>query len=89
MNKIVSNTLFIAGLILVGMSLFYIFQIIRLDLWEDVIFRIVSVLAFIGGGVFIGLSRIIRNQETIIQLLRNSKFNDAVGAIINRPDAGR
>jgi len=89
MNKIVSNTLFIAGLILVGMSLFYIFQIIRLDLWEDVIFRIVSVLAFIGGGVFIGLSRIIRNQETVIQLLRKSKFNDAVGAIINRPDAGR
>ena len=89
MNKIVSNTLFIAGLILVGMSLFYIFQIIRLDLWEDVIFRIVSVLAFIGGGVFIGLSRIIRNQETVVQLLRKSKFNDAVGAIINRSDAGR
>jgi len=77
MNKIVSNILFIAGLILVGMSLFYIFQIIRLDLWEDVIFRVVSVLAFIGGGVFIGLSRSIRNQETIIQLLRKSKFNDA------------
>jgi hypothetical protein len=69
MNKIISHTLFIAGIILVGMSLFYIFQIIRLNLWEDVIFRIVSVVAFIGGGIFIGLSRVLKNQDTLIQLL--------------------
>ena len=76
MNKVVSNILFVTGLILVGMSLFYIFQIIRSDLWEDVIFRIVSIMAFIGGGIFVGLSRIVRNQETIIQLMQKSKFND-------------
>ncbi|MCL2247881.1 MAG: hypothetical protein FWC13_01275 [Oscillospiraceae bacterium] len=73
MNKIVSNVLFVAGLILVGMSFFYIFQIIRLDLWEDIIFRIVSVMAFIGGGVLMGLSRIIKNQEAIIRLLQKTK----------------
>jgi len=70
MNTIISNILFAAGLILVGMSLFYISQIIRLDLWEDVIFRIVSIMAFIGGGVFIGLSRVLKNQNTLIQLLQ-------------------
>jgi len=74
MGKIISYTLFITGLILVGMSEFYIFQIIRLNLWEDVIFRIVSVMAFIGGGVFIGLSRMLKNQEKLIQLL--TKSND-------------
>ena len=74
MGKIISYTLFITGLILVGMSGFYIFQIIRLNLWEDVIFRIVSVMAFIGGGVFIGLSRMLKNQEKLIQLL--TKSND-------------
>lgn len=73
MNKIISNALYVTGLILVGMSLYYIFQIIRLDLWEDVIFRIVSVLAFIGGGVFIGLSRILKNQDTLIKLMQKSK----------------
>jgi len=72
-NKIISNALYVTGLILVGMSLYYIFQIIRLDLWEDVIFRIVSVLAFIGGGVFIGLSRILKNQDTLIKLMQKSK----------------
>jgi len=77
MNKVVSSILFVTGLILVGMSLFYIFQIIRSDLWEDVIFRMVSVMAFIGGGIFVGLSRIVRNQETIIKLMQKSKFNDA------------
>ena len=73
MNKIISNALFVAGLILAAMSLFYIFQIVRLDLWEDVIFRIVSVMAFIGGGVFIGLSRVLKNQDELIQLLRKNK----------------
>ena len=72
MNKTISNILFIAGLILVGMSFYYIFQIIRLNLWDDVIFRVVSVMAFIGGGVFIALSRIIINQAQIIQLLQNA-----------------
>jgi len=76
MNKIISNALFVAGLILVGMSLFYIFQIVRLTLWEDVIFRIVSVMAFIGGGIFIGLSRILKNQDALIQLLQKSKTNE-------------
>jgi len=70
MNKIISYTLFATGLILVGMSGFYILQIVRLNLWEDVIFRIVSVMAFIGGGVFIGLSRILINQNEIIQWLQ-------------------
>jgi len=72
MGRIISYALFAAGLILVGMSGFYILQIVRLSLWEDVIFRIVSVMAFIGGGVFIGLSRILINQNEIIQLLRKS-----------------
>ena len=76
MNKIVSYVLFIAGLILVGMSMFYILQIVRLSLWDDVIFRIVSVLAFIGGGIFIGLSRVIKNQDELIQLFRKNKEND-------------
>ena len=70
MNKTISRVLFIAGLILIGMSLYYIFQIVRLDLWEDVIFRIVSVMAFIGGGVFVGMSRGLKNQGELIQLLR-------------------
>ena len=65
-----------AGLILVGMSLFYIFQIIRLNLWEDVIFRIVSVMAFIGGGIFVGLSRILKNQDALIKLLQKSKVDE-------------
>jgi len=72
MGRIISYALFATGLILVGMSGFYILQIVRLSLWEDVIFRIVSVLSFIGGGVFIGLSRILINQNEIIQLLRKS-----------------
>jgi len=74
MNKIISRTLFAAGLILVGMSLYYIFRIVRFDLWEDVIFRIVSVMAFIGGGVFIGLSKSLKNQDDLIRLLQ--KLND-------------
>jgi len=76
MNKIISNVLFVTGLILLGMSLFYIFQIVRLDLWEDVIFRIISVLAFIGGGIFIGLSRVIKNQYELIRLLRKQGERD-------------
>ncbi|MCL2445324.1 MAG: hypothetical protein FWD06_00950 [Oscillospiraceae bacterium] len=71
MNKVISIALLVAGLILVGMSGYYIVQIIRLNLWDDVIFRVVSVLAFIGGGVFVGLSRTIRNQQTLIELLRD------------------
>ena len=72
MSRIISHALFVAGLILVGMSLFYIFRIVRLSLWEDVIFRVVSVIAFIGGGVFIGLSRVLKNQNELIRLLRKS-----------------
>ena len=72
----VSYALFIAGLILVGMSVFYILQIVRLSLWDDVIFRIVSVLVFIGGGIFVGLSRVIKNQDELIQLFRKNKEND-------------
>jgi hypothetical protein len=68
MNRIISWVLFVTGLILVGMSIYYIFQIIRLSLWEDVIFRIVSVMAFIGGGIFVGLSRVIKNQDDFIGL---------------------
>ena len=77
MNRIISHGLFVAGLILVGMSLFYIFQIVRLNLWEDVIFRVVSVMAFIGGGVFIGLSRVLKNQDELIRLLRKSNEDEA------------
>jgi uncharacterized protein YacL len=76
MNRVVSHALFIAGLILVGMSVFYVLQIVRLSLWDDVIFRIVSVLAFIGGGIFVGLSRAIKNQDELIQLFRKNKRND-------------
>jgi hypothetical protein len=76
MNKCISIVLFITGLILIGMSGFYVVQIIRLDLWEDVIFRVVSVMAFIGGGVFIGLSRIIKNQDELILLLRKAEKED-------------
>ena len=72
MNKIISYTLFIAGLILVGMSVFYIVQIVRLSLWDDVIFRVISVMTFIGGGIFVGLSRVINNQNELIQLMRKS-----------------
>ncbi|MCL2194528.1 MAG: hypothetical protein FWB76_01065 [Oscillospiraceae bacterium] len=71
MNKVVSIALLVAGLILVGMSGYYIVQIVRLGLWDDIIFRVVSALAFIGGGVFIGLSRALTNQRTLIELLRN------------------
>lgn len=77
MNKIIALALFVTGLILIGMSGFYVLQIIRLDLWEDVIFRVVSVMAFIGGGVFIGLSRIIKNQDELITLLRKSKEHNS------------
>ena len=73
MDKIVRYLLFVAGLILIGLSGFYIFQIIRLSLWEDVIFRVISVMAFIGGGVFIGLSRILVNHEELIRLIRESR----------------
>jgi len=76
MNRIVSSVLFIAGVILVGMSLYYIVQIVRLNLWEDVIFRIISVIAFIGGGVFIGLSRVLANQNELVQLLRKQVEDD-------------
>ena len=76
MNKIVSTILFVTGLILVGMFLYYIFQIVRLNLWEDVIFRIISVLAFIGGGIFIGMSRVIKNQDELIGLLRKQGKKD-------------
>jgi len=75
-NKIISNTLFVTGLILVGMSMYYIFRIVCLDLWEDVIFRIVSVMAFIGGGIFVGLSRILKNQDALIKLLQKSKVDE-------------
>jgi len=78
MNKFISITLFVSGLILIGMSGFYVVQIIRLDLWEDVIFRVVSVMAFIGGGVFVGISRIIRNQDELILLLRESEKKDDI-----------
>jgi hypothetical protein len=75
MNRIISWVLFVTGLILVGMSIYYIFQIIRLSLWEDVIFRIVSVMAFIGGGIFVGLSRVIKNQDDFIRLFgKTSKY---------------
>ena len=77
MNKIISYALFAAGLILVGMSGFYVLQIVRLNLWEDVIFRIVSVMAMIGGGIFIGLSRVIKNQNELIQLLRKQNEDEA------------
>ncbi|MCL2856561.1 MAG: hypothetical protein FWE19_02395 [Oscillospiraceae bacterium] len=73
MNRIISHALFVAGLILVGMSLFCIFQIVRLSLWEDVIFRIVSIMAFIGGGVFIGLSRVLKNQDELISIVAKIK----------------
>lgn len=73
MNKVVFCVLFVSGLILIGLSGFYIFQIVHLNLWEDVILRIVSVLAFIGGGIFVGLSMVLKNQADIIQLLKKSK----------------
>jgi len=73
MNKIISTILFIAGLILIGMSVYYIVQIVRLSLWEDVIFRIVSVLAFIGSGVFIGFSQVLKNQQKVIESLQELK----------------
>ena len=78
MSKYISYALFVAGLILIGMSIFYIFRIISQDLWDDVIFRIISVLAFIGGGVFVGMAQVIRNQNTVIELLRREKHNGAV-----------
>jgi len=77
MSKIISAILLVTGIILIGMSLYYIFQIVRLNLWEDVIFRIVSIIAFIGGGVFIGLSRILINQNELIQLLRKQVDDEA------------
>jgi len=76
MNKFIAISLFLTGLILIGMAGFYVVQIIRLDLWEDVTFRVVSVMAFIGGGVFIGLSRIIKNQDELISFLRKSEKKD-------------
>ena len=76
MNRIISYMLFVTGLILVGMSVFYILQIVRLSLWDDVIFRIVSVIAFIGGGIFAGLSRVLRNQDELMQLLRKANDNN-------------
>jgi len=76
MNKCISIVLFITGLILIGMSGFYVVQIIRLDLWDDVIFRVVGVMAFIGSGVFVGLSRIIKNHDELILLLRKAKKED-------------
>ena len=75
MSKIISTVLFVTGLILVGMSLYYIVQIVRLDLWDDVIFRVVSMLAFIGGGVFVGLSQALRNQQKVIELLQRREEN--------------
>ena len=77
MNKAVSNVLFVTGLILVGMSCYYIFRIVHLSLWEDVIFRIISVMAFIGGGVFVGLSRALINQDELIQLLRKANQDES------------
>jgi predicted histidine transporter YuiF (NhaC family) len=73
LSKIISNFLLITGMILIGMSIYYIFRIIHFNLWDDVIFRVVSVMSFIGGGLFIGLSRILKNQSEIIQLLRKTK----------------
>jgi len=73
MRRIIPNILFIAGLVLVAVSLYYIFQIVRLNLWEDTIFRIVSVMAFIGGGVFVGLGMVLKNQKTLIDLLKDIK----------------
>jgi len=75
MNKVILYSLFVAGLILIGLSGFYVFQIISLNLWEDVILRVVSVMAFVGGGVFIGLSRALKNQQELIRLLQKSKGN--------------
>ena len=69
MSKIISWILFVAGLILVSMSVYYIVQIVRFNLWEDVIFRIVSVMAFIGGGIFIGIGQVLRNQEKLMDRL--------------------
>ncbi|MCL2218012.1 MAG: hypothetical protein FWB91_13480 [Defluviitaleaceae bacterium] len=76
MNKIISYSLFVTGLILIGLSGYYISQIIRLNLWDDVILRIISVMAFIGGGVFVGLSRVLKNQEALIRLLQKSKEDE-------------
>jgi len=70
MNKIIAIALFIAGLILVGLSGYYIFQIIYFNLWDDVVLRVGSVLTFIGGGVFVAFSRVLKNLAKVIELLK-------------------
>ena len=75
MSRVVGSGLFIAGLILLGLSGYYIFQIIYLNLWDDITLRVVSVLNFIGGGIFVALSRILKNQMELIELLRGKKEN--------------
>ena len=46
------------------------------NLWDDTTFRLVQVALFVGAGVFLALSKIINNQEKIIQLLQERNKND-------------
>ena len=77
------SLLFIAGLICLALSAYYLYQLIILGLWHDTNIRIPQLIQFFGGIIFITLSRILKNQEYIITLLlerrnegQNAGFTD-------------
>jgi len=79
MNKHISNVLFTAGIVcLLWLTFYFIWMVIH-GLWADTSFRLVQILLMVGGGTFLALSKILKNQEEIIRLLRE-KRDDANNA---------
>jgi len=58
MGKFLKNLLFAIGVICLGLSVYYLVQIIIYDQWNDVTIRSAQLLQFFGGMLMLVLSRI-------------------------------
>ena len=75
-NIIIRYFLLGAGVTMLLLFGYYFATTIMNNLWEDTVFRLIQVVLFIGAGVFLGLVKIISNQEKLIQLLRERNGSD-------------
>jgi hypothetical protein len=79
-NNVVCIVLLCAGIICLGLSAFYLFQLIFQERWHDANVRIPQLIQFFGGVTFIILSKVIRNQEAIIRGVSAKKEEDSKNA---------
>lgn len=61
--------LFLAGIVCLGLSAYYLYQLIALGRWDDPNIRLPQLIQFFGGIGLIISSKILKNQQEILEIL--------------------